>query len=75
MEEDSPMQRMKDSYNRVESEREVPKLKLIWGKELSVVMRNTWELYFKGGLPNGIALSNYLQEFQHGSLCHFQDID
>ena len=28
MEEDGPMQRMKDSYNRVEGEREMPKLKL-----------------------------------------------
>ena len=28
MEEDGPTQRMKDSHNRVETEREIPKLKL-----------------------------------------------
>ncbi len=29
MEEDSPMQRMKDSYNRVEAKLEIPKLKFV----------------------------------------------
>jgi hypothetical protein len=29
MEEDSPLQRMKDSHNRVETEREIPKLKFM----------------------------------------------
>jgi len=64
MEEDGPLQRMKDSYNRVETEREIPKLELL--KNYFILMWHLPQKRDEGQYKEVSIFFNNLQEFQYG---------